>query len=239
MIKQNPHITFLNLIVIVSYSLVAGMYEPAHAATISLQPNNTFEVIDGGFEREFDGLGDEVFPGNFDTVVQGNIGENSQFAEFKLQNLLLPGNEKIVSARFQTQIFTFQVSGFGVPFGTNPGSLGIYGYQGNGQADASDFEAGILLNTVDISSAQAGDILTFDITNFIQQLVQNNSDFAGLGIQAENFGGLALTNFGEAIPQLTITTQPSKPVASVPEPTTTLPVLFIGGLFLALRKRLT
>jgi hypothetical protein len=75
---------------------------------------------------------------------------------------------------------------------TNPGSLGIFGYVGNGTVEASDFEAGVLLSSVDVSSSSPGDILSFDVTPFVNQRVSNGDAFAGFGIRALNFGGLAL-----------------------------------------------
>ncbi len=105
---------------------------------------------------------------------------------------------------------------------TNPGSLGIFGYVGNGTAEASDFEAGVLLSSVDISSSSPGDILNFDITPFVKQRVSNGDAFAGFGIRALNFGGLALntSNFSGIKPSLIVET--ADVTESVPEPTTIL-----------------
>jgi hypothetical protein len=195
-----------------------GGSEKAKAATFTLPPTITFEVIDYSyFGNKFDGLGDEVFPGNFDTVVRGTLGEAAEFAEFNINSLFFDSNTVISSAVFQAQINSFFVTGLGVNTYTNPGTLGIFGYVGNGTAEASDFEAGVLLSSVDISSSSVGDILSFDVTPFINQRVSNGNTFAGFGIRALNFGSLSLER-GEFVgirPRLIVET-----AEPVPEPTT-------------------
>jgi hypothetical protein len=198
---------------------VLGASPEAKAASFTFAPTITFEVIDGGiFGDSFDGLGDLVFPGNFDTVVRGTEGEAAEFAEFNIGSFSLAPNTVISSAVFQAEIYTFLVYGLGVS-ATNPGSLGIFGYVGNGTVDASDFEAGVLLSSVDVSSSSAGDILSFDVTPFVNQRVSNGDTFAGFGIRALNFGSLALGggNFPGVQPRLIVETDVAEPV---PEPTT-------------------
>jgi hypothetical protein len=101
---------------------------------------------------------------------------------------------------------------------TNPGSLGIFGYVGNGTVDASDFEAGVLLSSVDVSSSSPGDILNFDVSPFVNQRVSNGDAFAGFGIRALNFGSLALANYSDRRPRLVVET--ADVAEPVPEPTT-------------------
>jgi hypothetical protein len=201
---------------------VLGASPEAKAASFTFAPTITFEVIDGGILGDsFDGLGDLVFPGNFDTVVRGTIGEIGQFAEFNIGSFSLAPNTVISSAVFQAEILTFLVYGLGVS-ATNPGSLGIFGYVGNGTVDASDFEAGVLLSSVDVSSSSAGDILSFDVTPFVNQRVSNGDTFAGFGIRALNFGSLALERgqFSGIQPRLIVET--AEVTEPVPEPTTML-----------------
>jgi hypothetical protein len=196
-----------------------GSHEKAYSATFTLAPTITFEAIDSStyFGTSFDGLGDEVFPGNFDTVVRGTLGEAAEFAEFNIGSLSLASNTVISSAIFQAEILSFLVTGLGVEEYTNPGSLGIFGYVGNGTAEASDFEAGVFLSSVDVSSSSPGDILSFDVTPFVNQRVNNGDTFAGFGIRALNFGGLALQRgeFSGIRPRLIVET-----AEPVPEPTT-------------------
>jgi len=63
----------------------------AKAAVFTFDPTITFEVIDiteGSFN--FDGTGDLLFPGNFDTVVLGTFGEAAEFAEFDISDFSIP-----------------------------------------------------------------------------------------------------------------------------------------------------
>jgi Ca2+-binding RTX toxin-like protein len=180
--------------------------------TFTFDPTITFEVIDGAFDSTFDGFGDEVFPGNFDTVVLGSSGENSENAEFDISGFSVPSEEVITSATFQVQISSLEVGGLGVPFGDNPDSLGVLGYVGNGLVDASDFQAGTLINAIDTTSLVVGQVLTFDVTEFVQNLVLNGDSFSGFAVRALEFGGLALSRN----PTLTITTETvSSPIAVV------------------------
>jgi len=194
-----------------------GASPEAKAASFTFAPTITFEVIDleEGPSR-FDGLGDLVFPGNFDTVVRGTVGEAAEFAEFNIGSFSLAPNTVISSAIFQAEIYSFQTFGLGVS-ATNPGSLGIFGYVGNGTVEASDFEAGVFLSSVDVSSSSPGDILSFDVTPFVNQRVSNGDAFAGFGIRALNLGSLTLggANFPGIQPRLIVET-----AEPVPEPTT-------------------
>jgi len=199
---------------------VLGASPEAKAASFTFAPTITFEVIDleEGPSR-FDGLGDLVFPGNFDVVMRGTIGEAGEFAEFNIGSFSLAPNTVISSAVFQAEIYTLEAWGLGVGI-LNPGSLGIFGYVGNGTVDASDFEAGVLLSSVDVSSSSAGDILSFDVSPFVNQRVSNGDTFAGFGIRALNLGGLALERgqFSGIQPRLIIET--ADVAEPVPEPTT-------------------
>ncbi|MGB6294879.1 MAG: cadherin-like domain-containing protein [Rivularia sp. (in: cyanobacteria)] len=174
--------------------------------TFSFQPETTFEVIDGGFDGDFDGIGDSVFPGNFFTVILGSSGEAAEFAEFNLSEFTIPQRKTITSARFDVKITGLEVGGLGAPFGDNPDSIGVFGYAGNGVADASDFEAGVLLDTEDTSNPFVGQQLSFDVTDFVQNLVNNDEDFAGIGLRALEFGGLLIDPPSISMPTLIIET---------------------------------
>ncbi|MEO1375124.1 MAG: Ig-like domain-containing protein [Cyanobacteria bacterium J06635_10] len=174
--------------------------------TFSFEPETTFEVIDGGFDGEFDGSGDIVFPGNFFTIILGDTGEVGEFAEFDISEFSIPEGETITSARFDVKITGLQVSGVGVAPGENPDSIGAFGYAGNGVADASDFEEGILLDTENTSEASVGEQLSFDVTNFVQDLVNNDEYAAGIGLRALEFGGVAVDPSSVSMPTLIIET---------------------------------
>jgi hypothetical protein len=199
------------------FALVAN--EEAKAATISLPSTINFGVLDvndGG--NSFDGIGDEVLPAGFPpTVLNGTQGEAAQFAEFNIGSFSQIPN--IISAIFRADISSFQVSGLGVNV-TNPGSLGIFGFAGNGTPDASDLEAGVFITSVDVSGLSPGAVLNFDVTSFVKQGVSNNNPFAGFGIRALNLGGLSLK--GSDIPgsQPRLIVETAEVAEPVPEPTT-------------------
>ncbi len=162
------------------------------ANTFSFQPETTFEVIDGGFDGEFDGIGDSVFPGNFFTVILGKSGEAAEFAEFDISKLSIPEGEVITNTRFEVKITGLEVGGLGASFGDNPDSIGAFGYAGNGVADASDFEIGVLLDTENTVLPSVGQQLSFDVTDFMQNLVKSDESFAGIGLRALELGGIAV-----------------------------------------------
>jgi hypothetical protein len=207
-----------------------GPNPEAKAASFNLARAITFEVLDyNSFGSSFDGLGDEVYPGNFDIVFRGIYGEAIQFAEFNIGSLPLAPNTIINSAVFQAQINSFEVFGLGINDYINPGSLGIFGYVGNGIPDKSDFEAGVFLNSVDVSSSSVGDILRFDVTSFVNQRASNGNTFAGFGIRALNIGGVGLAGGHSTDPENSISPRLIVETAEpVPEPTT------IFGSFLGL-----
>jgi hypothetical protein len=195
--------------------------QEAKAATITLAPTMTFGVLDSNYGgNSFDGLGDEVLPAFFPIVLRGTEGEAAQFAEFNIGSFSQISN--ISSAIFQAEILSFQVRGLGVNNVTNPGSLGIFGYVGNGTAETSAFGAGVLLSSVDISSSSPGDIFSFDVSSFVNQRASNGDAFAGFGLRALNFGGLALGggDFPGIQPRLIVETADIVEPEPVPEPTT-------------------
>ena len=195
-----------------------GVNEEAKAATLSLPSTINFGVLDvNDGSNSFDGIGDEVLPAQLPIVLRGTEGEAAQFAEFNIGSFSPIAN--IISAIFRADISSFQVSGLGVNV-TNPGSLGIFGYVGNGTAETSDFEAGVFITSVDVSQSSPGAVLNFDVTDFVKQGVSNNNPFAGFGIRALNLGGLSLK--GSDIPgsQPRLIVETAEVAEPVPEPTT-------------------
>jgi hypothetical protein len=195
-----------------------GVNEEAKAATLSLPSTINFGVLDvNDGSNSFDGIGDEVLPAQLPIVLKGTEGEAAQFAEFNIGSFSQIPN--IISAIFRADISSFQVSGLGVNV-TNPGSLGIFGYVGNGTAETSDFEAGVFITSVDVSQSSPGAVLNFDVTSFVKQGVSNNNAFAGFGIRALNLGGLSLkgSDFPGSQPRLIVET--AEAAEPVPEPTT-------------------
>jgi hypothetical protein len=221
-------------------SFTFGANKEAKAATFILAPTITFEVIDGGSYNGqiYDGLGDVVFPGNFDIVAKFPPLEAAQFAEINIGSFFFAPNT-ITSAIFQAQIYNIYKVGHELGF-FNPRSVGIFGYIGNGTVEASDFEAGVFLSSVDVSSSSPGDILNFDVSSFVNQRVSKGDAFAGFGIRVLNNGIFTMggTNFAGIPPRLIVET--ADIAEPVPEPTT----IFGSALALSLggwlkRKKLS
>jgi len=157
---------------------VLGGSEEAKAATFTLPPTIGFEVIDYTWDgNSFDGRGDVVFIVGA-IITNGTEGESADLQEFNIGSFFLAPNTVISSVLYKTKIFSFSVGGLGVG-NLNPGSLGIFGYVGNGTPEPSDFEAGVLLSSVDISYLSPGDTFNFDVTPFVNQRVNNGDAFAG------------------------------------------------------------
>ena len=78
----------------------------------------------------------------------------------------------------------------------------------NGVEELSDFEAGDgnLLDSVPTPDPQIGQLLTFDVTSFVTEMVNAQEQWVGLTVRAETFGGLWVTE-GGVYPKLTIETE--------------------------------
>jgi hypothetical protein len=188
-----------------------GANKEAKAASFTLVPTYSFVAIDWGSSNSsgIDGLGDAYYPtSNPSADIRSDIETRASY-EFNMGNLSLATNtvirHAVVEARIASRITDF------------PNFLSIFGYVGNEMYDISDFEAGVFLNSVDVSSSSAGDILRFDVTPFIDQLVSNNNAFAGFTIRASNFGGVVLNDFDNKSSLIIETVDVPEPV---PEPTT-------------------
>jgi len=198
-----------------------GANKEAKAATFSLVPASQFIAIDHFNPRTgLDGLGDAYyFTSNPSAEGRYRLGIRA-FYEFNIANLSLATNTAIRHARVEARIDSATDSP-NLPnfpkFPNFPNFLSIFGYVGNGMPDISDYEAGVFLNSVDLSSSSAGDIISFDVTSFVNQLVSNNDAFAGFGIRATNSGGVSL---GATNKNPTLIIEAANVTEPVPEPTT-------------------
>ena len=129
-------------------------------------------------------------------------------AEFDISPFSVPPGEYISVATFEVMITEIEIYGLGVN-GETPESLGVDGYVGNGIEELSDFEAGDgnLLDSVPTPDPQIGQLLTFDVTSFVTEMVNAQEQWVGLTVRAETFGGLWVTE-GGVYPKLTIETIP-------------------------------
>ena len=197
-----------------------GANEEAYSATLTLEPTILFGVngnsINRGAAFSSDGL-DKRVSSQYNFVSKTLYSQGASLAEFNIRSFFPDSNTLISRAVFQANIFNF-TEGIPAVNNINPGSLGIFGYVGNGTAETSDFNArGLLLSSVDISSSSPGDTINFDVTPFVNQRVRNRNAFVGFGIRALNRGGLTLGggNYPGSAPRLVVET-----AEPVPEPTT-------------------
>ena len=124
--------------------------------------------------------------------------------------------------------------------------LAVYGYAGDGVLTGTDFDLGTLLATEQPLPAE-GTIMTFDVTDFIDDLVAGSSRYAGFNIRATSDGGVSLysgTNaageriFYVARLNIDYTEGGSTPEPQVPEPGV-LALLGVGlaGIGFARKRR--
>ncbi|KPJ66313.1 hypothetical protein AMJ44_08540 [candidate division WOR-1 bacterium DG_54_3] len=166
-------------------------------------PPVDFEVVDAD---PFDGIGDNGPYSTFNDALLGTEGECRSMAEFDISPFSVPPGEFISAATFEVRITAIEIYGLGVN-GETPESLAVDGYVGNGIAELSDFEAGDgnILDWVATPDPQIGQVLSFDVTAFVTDLVNAEESFVGLTVRAETFGGLWVTE-GSGFPKLTIET---------------------------------
>jgi hypothetical protein len=210
---------------------VLGTNTEAKAVTLTLSPNNTFGVQDFNSNQKvlWDGVGDAYASSG--PVVKGTLGEIEFLIEFAIFPQLLPSNTVISRAVLQTGIYLGindlelndfysnpQRLGLFPPY-TNPGRLGIFGSTGNGRPELSAFGAGEFLSSLDISSSSSGDILNFEVTDFVKRQIGNYPTISAFGIRALGFGNTSLSpaSSGTKIKLIIETTDVAEPV---PEPTT-------------------
>jgi hypothetical protein len=220
--RQVLNKTIVGLLLVV---LLGGPTALADSVFTIEDPPVDCEVIDAD---PFDGYGDNGPYSTFNDALLGTVGECRSMAEFDISGFSVPPGEYISSATLEVMITAIEIYGLGVN-GETPESLGVDGYVGNGIEELSDFEAGDgnLLDSVLTPNPQIGDVLTFDVTGFVTDMVNAQEQWVGLTVRAETFGGLWVTECG-LYPKLTIET--------IPEPGT-LALLCLGGLALLRRGR--
>jgi len=183
--------------------IVCAMATLADSVFTIEDPPVDFEVVDA---EPFDGVGDNgPFP-TFNDALVGTEGECRSMAEFDISPFGIPPGEVISAARFEVRITDVDVFGLGVD-GETPENLVVDGYIGNGIAELSDFEAGDgrLLDQVATPEPWIGEIVAFDVTAFVSELVDSHESFVGLTVRAGSFGGLMMEE-RSGFPRLTIET---------------------------------
>jgi hypothetical protein len=216
-------------------SFFLGASEEVKAATITVPPTIQFGVKTN---RRF-GVPIEL-SSQFD-IVQSRLGSSisdsqQRLAEFNISSFFMAPNTIIKSAVFQDKFSRILYNPPDRPF-----SLGIFGYIGNGTAEVSDIDNGVLLSSLGISSLSPGDTLNFDVTTFVNQQVSNGNPFAGFALKIldSGFSGVSLEGT-DALGRSSLVIETVEVAEPVPEPTT----IFGSALALSLggwlkRKKLS
>jgi hypothetical protein len=193
----------------IALTLTLVTHKEAKAATITLLGNG-YSAVDSNN----DGRGDFSQGSLANPVKREPFAEFRALYEFNLSNLSLTFNTIITQA-------IFQVRANAVTVRDRSFWLDFFGYRGNGEGDASNFEAGRYLGLYFVTQTpifdpQASQIFTFDVTRFVNDRVSSNDAFAGLAIRAGNKFGEVNLNEANLIITTVDVTEP------VPEPTTIL-----------------
>ena len=193
-------------------SVFGGTAALAESVFAIEDPPVDFEVIDA---EPFDGIGDNGPYSTFNDALLGTEGECRSMAELDISTFSVPPGEFISAATFEVRITDIDIFGLGVD-GETPDGLAVDGYVGNGIAELSDFQAGDckFLDWVATPDPWLGQVLSFDVTSFVTDLVNTQEPFVGLTVRAVSFGGLMMEE-GGGYPKLTIETMPVG--ASVPD----------------------
>ena len=196
-------------------SFTLGANKEVKAATITVPPTIQFgiEVRNNPFGPAFPPKLSSGFDRVFYAPVQSG-GSQTRLAEFNISSFLIAPNTIIKSAIFQDKLSEVLGNRFGGPI-----TLSIFGYIGNGTAEASDADNGVFLNSVDISSLSPGDTLNFDVTTFVNQRVSNGNPFAGFAIKTFEFNGVSLGGT-DALGRSSLVIETADVAEPVPEPTT-------------------
>ena len=165
-------------------SFVLGASEEVKAATITVPPTIQFGV--STVESRYVPSHPRELSSQFDIVQTPPPGVGSsqeRVAEFNISSFFMAPNTLIKSALFQDKFSRILFN-----YGPNLSiTLGIFGYIGNGTAEVSDIDNGVLLRSLTISSLSPGDTFNFDVTEFVNQQVSNGNPFAGFFLQIFNY----------------------------------------------------
>lgn len=182
-------------------SLTLGANKEAEAATFYTNyyftSYLTFRAIDGGSYGAFDGVGDMVtavsynndvdlspYPHSWGSISRTDAGEVTALTEFPFSSLTRSitasrgENAKITS--ITNAVLRLHVE-YWNPF-NDSASMGVFGYVGNGIAEASDFEAGVFVDSREIT--KTGSWYDFNVTPFVKQIFSNNNEFAGFALRS-------------------------------------------------------
>ena len=108
-------------------------------------------------------------------------------------------------------------------------TLALFGYVGNGIAEASDFEAGVFLGATTNYEEEVYQFAYFNVTPFLNELVNNNNEFAGFAMRSLRWDTIYLSIEDQLFtdpPRLFVEAE----YETVPEPTTIFgSAIVLGG----------
>ncbi len=223
----------------IALGLALGANKEAKAATFSsdyywLGSELTFQVIDGGSYGSFDGRGDTVFrvsygndseggsPHSWDSTERTDAREIAALLEFSFSNL----TRYITAYRGENARVT-SITNAVLRIGAGQPSygavMGAFGYVGNGIPEASDLEAGVFLDSQEVTEYSGW--YDFNVTPFVQELFSNNNQFGGFALRSLNQGTIWLPQVASQAsypPRLIVSGEFEVGVEPepVPEPTT-------------------
>ena len=118
-------------------------------------------------------------------------------AEFDISGFAVPPGYHFSGARFEVELTSIYVFGLGVD-GEIPDSLAVDGYVGNGTAELSDFQIadGNVLDSIPTPDPYVGQVLSFNVTSFVADLLNSHETWVGITVRAETFGGLMMEEGG-------------------------------------------
>jgi len=226
-----------------------GANKEAEAATFSnvnyywLGSELTFSAIDGGSYGSFDGLGDTVvgvsYNNNAELSPQHSWGgtertdaiEVAALLEFRFSNLT-----RFITAYRGENARVTSITNAVLRIGagmTDSALMGAFGYVGNGIPEASDFEAGVFLDSQEVRGYSGW--YDFNVTPFVKELFSNNNEFGGFALRSLNQGSIWLPRVASQQgypPQLIVSGEFEVGVEPepVPEPTTIFGSAMVLGL---------
>jgi hypothetical protein len=161
---------------------------PAQSLFTIEDPPVDFEVIDAD---PFDGIGDNGPYSTFNDALLGTLGECRSMAEFDISPFNVPPGEVISSATFEVRITAIDIYGLGVN-GETPENLVADGYVGNGLEELTDFQIGDgnVLDSVPTPDPWIGQVVSFNVTSHVTELVAVQETYVGLTVRAGTFGGV-------------------------------------------------
>lgn len=210
------------LISAVAFGLIGISWSSA-ATTLEIEAAVRGTAIDAEYDGVFEDLNDATIGGEFATVTMGRVfgsfeSERRAILEFDISGL--PQGAAILSARL---IMDF------VSASNDRGAYFFYGYEGDGLLSFGDSDRTQMLVT---AQSGAGFDVDADVTDFIQDLVDDGVEWAGiLGLETVdevNTNFIAGPREGRTLPTL---------VVEVPEPASWLVHATALVVLAALRRR--